>query len=325
MRGLLIAGMPRPIERGYSVANPTRTPKPAGKLTRPPIQRRDVSFDLEDEHAGLWHSDNPYISHFWNGLSLMFPEGERFFMRAVSRVRQQIRDPQLQADIAAFLSQEGAHRREHNKYNDTLGRQGYPVRILEWVTSSALRSTQMTSARWQLAVACAFEHLTATLADAVLSDPRILDGAAEEFAALWRWHCAEETEHKSVPFDVYETLSPGVIGYLRRVLVMTFVTANFLPYTMVNQILLASRDRVLINPREVAHALRFFWLQPGLIPRGLGLYLTYYRPGFKPWDHDNAHVVQRWQGGFEPELRRRPKGQRAVTRRPETPPIRAAE
>lgn len=277
------------------MAKRTRVRRSAEARKRPPIEPRNVSFDLADEHAGLWHSDNPYISHFWNGLSLMFPDGERFFMRSVARVRRQIDDPELQREITAFLSQEGMHTREHVKYNDTLRQQGYPVPWLEWMTRWALRATQVTSSRWQLAITCAFEHFTATLADTVLNDPHIFDGASPEFAALWRWHCAEEIEHKSVAFDVYTTLSPGAIGYLRRVAIMAYLTANFLPYTMVHQVLLASRDRLVPDPREVARALQYFWARPGVIPLGLRLYLDYYRPGYRPWDHNNADKVERWR------------------------------
>jgi len=287
------------------VAKSTRPRNSAAAAPRPPIEPRDMSFDLDDEHAGRWHSDNPYISHFWNGLSLMFPDGERHFIRSVARVRELVSDPELQREMAAFLSQESIHTREHVKYNDTLRRQGYPTQLLEWVTNLSLRSTRVTSARWQLAITCAFEHFTATLADAVLNDPRVLEGASPEFAALWRWHCAEEVEHKSVAFDVYESISPGTVGYLRRVLVMALLSMNFLPYVMVHQIALAARDRIVLHPGEALRALQFFWTRPGLIPRGLGLYLSYFRPGFKPWEHDNFAGVARWRDAYEPEPQRR--------------------
>jgi predicted metal-dependent hydrolase len=281
------------------VAKPTRRPKSNG-TTRPSIERRTLSFDVDGEPAGRWHRNNPYVSHFFNGLSLMFPEGERFFMRSVARVRTQVRDPQLQRAITAFLAQEGMHSREHVKYNRALRRQGYPTRLLELVTRVALRSTEVMSARWQLAVTCGFEHFTATLADTVLRDQAILEGAEPEFAALWRWHCAEEIEHKSVAFDVYEELAPGLIGYLRRVIIMLFLTANFLPYSMVHQIVLASGDRIVPHPREVARAVQFFWTRPGLVPRGLRLYLDYFRPGFQPWDHDNTDSLARWRRDYAP-------------------------
>jgi len=79
------------------------------------------------------------------------------------------------------------------------------------------------------------------------------------------------------------------------VLVMAFLTANFLPYAMVHQIVLSTGDRIVPDPREVARAVQFFWTRPGLVPRGLRLYLAYYRPGFRPWEHDNADKVEHWR------------------------------
>jgi len=35
-------------------------------------------------------------------------------------------------EIAAFLSQEAIHTREHRRYNDLLRHQGYPAQVLEW-------------------------------------------------------------------------------------------------------------------------------------------------------------------------------------------------
>jgi predicted metal-dependent hydrolase len=277
-----------------------RTSRQKPHRTRPTIEPRALSFDVEKEPAGRWHRNNLYVSHFFNGLSLMFPEGERFLARSVARVRKQVRDPQLQREIAAFLAQEGIHAREHVKYNRALRRQGYPTRLLELVTWASLRSTQVTTARWQLAVTSGLEHFTATFANTVLGDPAILEGAAPEFAALWRWHCAEEIEHKSVAFDVYEELAPGLVGYLRRVVVMMFLSAYFLPYAMVHQIVLSAGDRIVPDPREVARAVQFFWTRPALVPRGLRLYLDYFRPGFQPWDHDNSEMLEHWRHAYHP-------------------------
>ncbi len=280
---------------GGKGAGATRVKGRCGPAARPRIEPRDMHFDLAGVHAGRWHSDNPYISHFWNSLSVMFPDGERFFMDSVRRVRERIRDAELQEQIHAFLSQEGIHAREHRSYNDVLRQQGYPAAFIEWVTRLSLWSTRVTSARWQLAITCAFEHFTATLADAVLRDARLLEDVAPAYAALWRWHCVEETEHKAVAFDAYEAIAPGVVGYLRRVIAMWFVTINFLPYTLVAQLLLAACDRVLPDVDAAGAALRYFWERPGLIRRGIGLYASYYRPGFHPWDHENQALVDCWR------------------------------
>jgi predicted metal-dependent hydrolase len=263
--------------------------------TRPAIEPRDRHFALDAERVGSWHSGNLYITHFFNGMSLMFPRGERFFVDSVRRFRDQIKDPELREQVAAFLSQEGIHAREHRNYNAVLRRRGYPAGALELITRVSLWSTRFTPARWQLAITCAFEHFTATLADAVLSDPEVLGDSAAEYAALWRWHCAEEIEHKAVAFDVYQTIAPGTLGYLGRVAAMALVSANYLPYTMVHQLALASFDRVFLDLDAAGGALRFFWTRPGLIPRGLAMYLRYYTPSFHPWEYDNSDLLRRWQ------------------------------
>lgn len=43
--------------------------------------RRDLRFDLPVERAKDWHAQGSHVTHFFNALSLLFPAGERFFMR----------------------------------------------------------------------------------------------------------------------------------------------------------------------------------------------------------------------------------------------------
>jgi predicted metal-dependent hydrolase len=267
-----------------------------------PIEPRNLSFDLTSDHPRHWHSDDPDITHFFNALSLMFPAGERFFMHSMRRFLRDIDDPQLRKDVLAFLAQEGFHSREHDRYNKAIRDQGYwTARWLELVSRLALDLTRrFTGSRWQLAITCGFEHLTATLADTVLRDPRVLRDAEAEYAALWRWHCVEETEHKAVAFDVYSAVAPGLLGYLRRALVMGIITINFFPYILVHQVSLAGLDDPLRALRPNPRALRFFWGTPGIIRQGIRSYLSYFHPRFHPWWHDNRELVDRWRAERKP-------------------------
>lgn len=46
--------------------------------------------------------------------------------------------------------------------------------------------------------------------------------------------------------------------------------------------------------REWYDIARFLFCQPG----GLGLlgsYLSYYRPGFHPWEHDTSALLEQWK------------------------------
>lgn len=76
---------------------------------------------------------------------------------------------------------------------------------------------------------------------------------------------------------------------------MWCVTVNFLPYTLVMQVILAAYDRALPDLGAAGAAVRYFWEQPGLIRRGIGLYASYYLPDFHPWDHENQALVDHWR------------------------------
>src|SRR6266481_4368961 len=195
-------------------AGPSAVSQPAGVELpgrRSAIEPRDRTFELGPDLPYHWHSDDGGITHFFNALSLMLPPGERFFMAALRPFLREIEDPGLRKQVLGFLAQEGVHSREHERYNKRLDEQGYwTAKWFELLTLVSLDVTRrFTSRRWQLAITCAFEHLTATVADTVLRDSRILRDAHPEYARLWRWHCAEEIEHKAVAFDVYRTVAPG--------------------------------------------------------------------------------------------------------------------
>ena len=51
------------------------------------------------------------------------------------------------------------------------------------------------------------EHLTAILADYFISTaPQDLELFNTHVRKIWAWHAIEETEHKAVAFDVYQSL-----------------------------------------------------------------------------------------------------------------------
>src|SRR5438445_13182467 len=119
---------------------------------RPPIQPRNINFGLPDDLPRHWHSGDPYITGFFNGLSLMFPEGERFFVDSVRHFQDRITDPKLREEVRGFCGQEGIHGREHRRYNELLAAQGYPVAALERLVDFGLSLDRKLSPTWQLAL-----------------------------------------------------------------------------------------------------------------------------------------------------------------------------
>jgi predicted metal-dependent hydrolase len=178
-----------------------------------------------------------------------------------------------------------------------LRRQGYPVEAMEHRVERLLaRASKRTTARGRLAATCALEHFTALLAHFLLSNDRLLDGAHPVMAALWRWHAAEENEHKAVAYDVYRQTGGG---YIERAVAMIFATVIFWAKVFEHQVRLMWADGVLFSPREWYGLFRFLFIDPGGITTLFGPYLEYYRPSFHPWQFDNRGLLDAWKAELE--------------------------
>lgn len=254
---------------------------------------RNLRFATGADVPRYWHGGRRSVTLFFNNLSLFFPPGERFFVAAVLRYKDRVHGDRLQAEVKAFCEQEGFHSREHVRYNRMLQAQGYPAAALEARVERVLRLvTRVVPARRRLAATCALKHFTATLAHGILSDPALLQGAHPTLDALWKWHAAEENEHKGVAYDVYRQVGGN---YPERVFVMIMATLIFWVLVAVQQVQLMAADRILWSPQEWGALLKFLWIKPGGLTKMCRLYLDYYRPGFHPWHFDNRHVIADWE------------------------------
>ena len=255
--------------------------------------RRNLEFRLPKDRIGDWHAGGAHITHFFNALSIFFPDGERFFIDSVRHYRDRIHDPELKESVRGFIGQEAMHGREHEEYNDALVEKGMPadrygrivVRLLKFLTRFSPKSAQ-------LAGTIALEHLTAILANMVLSEPRSLEGAEPRYGALWKWHALEETEHKAVAYDVYqEVLGGGLIGYLHRCFALITATSIFWLMVIPFHIGLVRREGQLFNVMGWIKVMNFLWGSPGMLRRTIPDWLDYFKLGFHPWDHDNAQYL----------------------------------
>ena len=255
---------------------------------------RNLKFDVtESEVPRYWHGNRRAVTLFFNNLSIFFPVGERFFIKTVKDHKHFVKDEKLAQEVRTFYAQEGIHSREHEDYNEMLRKQGYPVAAMEGRIATLVKVVSAVIwLRAQLAVTCALEHFTALMAHWLLLDERNLEGAHPKMAALWRWHAAEENEHKSVAHDVF-VAAGGT--YVERVLVMFFATIIFWGLVAVQQVQLMWHDRILFSWREWSSLFGFLFQRGGLMQSLLPLYFPYYRPGFEPWELDNAELISVWQ------------------------------
>ena len=270
------------------------------------IPKRDIQFDFSGVNLKLWHPLGAQSSHYFNVQSLLFPQGERFFIRSVRHYRDQIRDPVLQEQVAGFIAQEAMHGREHEAYNAALVNIGYPVeRMGRWVNRMLWLAEKTMTPKDRLAMTVSLEHLTAIGAEELLADERILEGADPEMARLWRWHAMEETEHKAVAFDVYrEVAGDGVVAWLRRCWIMLIVSTNMTLITWAFMLMVTIRDRSVFNLSGWRALLWSLWGVPGGMRREFPRYWQFFKPGFHPWQIDNYHQIERWQSHYADDAER---------------------
>jgi len=274
------------------------------------IPRRQVDFSFDPARVPLdWYRDDAFVTTFLDALSLLFPEGERFFVDSVKRLRHHVTDPVLDAAVTGFIGQEAMHGKSHRAFNDMLRERGLPSATkLEGQLDALLGFVRkVLPARSQLAATCALEHFTAMLAEAALRHDQMRGEMHASIRPLWVWHALEESEHKAVAFDVYGAAGGG---YARRASIMLLTTLIFFAFTAwVHAHFLAER-RLLWKPWRWARGAAHMWIYPGWFTRLLPAYLAYFRPGFHPDDRDTTALLATWRerlfgdaGELRPQLR----------------------
>ncbi|MAQ14093.1 MAG: metal-dependent hydrolase [Sandaracinus sp.] len=241
-----------------------------------------------------WYGGDLDLSMFWDALSAVFPEGEKFFVRAVREHRDQITDPELRARVDAFIGQEAAHGTAHRALNRSLEDRLPGARVvdeqLRWVLAEL--APKLFGPRQRLAITCALEHFTALLAKQLLEDPRHRQAIDPRLQALWLWHAYEEVEHEAVAFDVYQSVGGHA---LERGALMALTTALFVGFMGYFFARVAQDQGRASRPRTWARVAHFLWVRPGLTRRLVPDYLAYYRPGFHPESKNTGPLLAEWR------------------------------
>jgi uncharacterized protein len=239
-----------------------------------------------------WYRGKAFDTHFMNALSLLFPNGEKFFIDAVRAYRDRNTDPKLERDIKAFISQEGWHRSAHRDYNDWLASLGLPVERCEARQARRLQTvTEKVPPRGWLAATVCLEHFTAIMAQDLLATDDRLEPMHPHFRRIWTWHALEELEHKAVAWDLFD----GTGGrYGTRVKAMFFVTFDFAWQVGRNTIDLLRAEGELWKLRTWLDGARFlFGPRRGVVWKILPQWLAFFRRDYHPWQHDDRPLIRK--------------------------------
>lgn len=265
------------------------------------------------ESPKYWVLDDPQATHTLNLLHFGIPAGERFFIDSVKLALPYVTDAQLRADAKSFIGQESVHARLHEKAADHLGL--FDNRFTRYRIENADRLRERLYRRidalpeparkqavlaW-LSTTLLGEHFTALLADIVFDDGKIDQNQIDPaMATLVQWHAAEELEHRTLPYDIYEHLG-GTYAMRAAPALPAFVLMPALLMLVTSYGMMADPDiRRPFSVRSYVRAARSRRLP--WIGDVLGKLLPYLRYDFHPLHLGEDARAEAWLEEHQPSL-----------------------
>jgi predicted metal-dependent hydrolase len=222
-----------PREDGPVTAQPVG--RDASEASRDPVVRRmNFPFDVADIPRH-WMGGSVVGTAIANSLNLVFPDGERFFIRSVNYYIDQIDDQALRDRVKRFYGQEGQHAREHERLFEVMRAHGYDID--SFLVSYRKLAYEVLAPRFPpkllLSITVALEHFTASFAEHALRKRMLSQHAPPVMADLLMWHAAEEIEHKDVAFDVLAAVDDSYALRIAGLFAATVALSGFWLYGIV--------------------------------------------------------------------------------------------
>lgn len=124
-------------------------------------------------------------------ISLLFPEGEQFFVRTIRRHEKEL-PVELQKKMQKFFGDEARHTRWHREFNNTLG---IDIESVDKETLERLQSASFCN-KDDIKTTMVLEQITYVLAHVLpIIKPVALHGLDNVVQSMWLKHAKEEREH----------------------------------------------------------------------------------------------------------------------------------
>ena len=271
------------------------------KIQQEKMLVRNVAFDFSEIKDNLYVNNNSFATHFTNSLHVLFPIGEKFFIKSVKRYMGFIEDPILKKETVEFMGQEGIHFREHERFWDqllVLGVDAKPlakfmessIRFFEWIFYFLL--TKKYADKLSLSITTGMEHYTALFGNQNLGNTEFQQVFfSKEMQMLMLWHSAEELEHKAVAYDVLERVDKS---YFLRILGFILASTFFYIFGFIGMFYFIWKDKKRDLSKPFTQFKQFV-INFGAKPKdatGWQLLLDYFKRDFHPDQHDNYHLAE---------------------------------
>ncbi len=265
-----------------------------------PLPVRRVRFEYPDDTKADWIPHLPEFAYAANGLSMLMPHAEPLFIRAVRAHLDQI-DPEQLPRVEDYIGQETAHYRRHRRFNELVIAQHPRLeRVDRWMGACA-RWVMRRSDRFNLAFSAGGEMMAFLLARWVDRHASTLFRGAEPVpTTLFLWHLAEEVEHKSSAWDLYEQVDGSKLRYALAMVVGTAMLGWLAWSAALVQL---ADDGRLFRPVSHWRLLRWavsaaFTMFPAMLVSAL--------PGHRPQDFTDPAYLIAYLAQYDPETQTMP-------------------
>lgn len=287
-----------PLRKNIKISDYVTT----GKM---PIRHFDFNFDAQT-FDDRFYLRKEWASAYFYALSIFLTYGEELVIETARYHRDFITDPILKQRVSALIGQEALHSKFHNEYNDVMSEHHMPVKLYRFLAEQVFAYTFLKFPQpLKLSMMAGIEHFTAVLAEYMMKhEDHFYHSDDAKARALWMWHMLEESEHKDVAYDVYQTLSGN---YWLRVSGFMIAFATILGGVSLGALALPflRKPSNLVSSsfwREAkTSASLLFGSKNGVFGSSMGHIFDYFRPDFHPNDHDTTAYLNYYKEKlFEP-------------------------
>ncbi|MDF8334581.1 metal-dependent hydrolase [Novosphingobium cyanobacteriorum] len=253
---------------------------------------------MDYSEVPLYWSDNHEFAQRWNAGSFVPAYIEPFLVKVLNEAKPLLdtRNKQLARDVEIFIKQEMEHCKQHVKFNRRFWSFGYDeLKPLETAFAKDYDDWMKTkSLRFRLAYCEGFEAMSAISVTAIFEESdEFFETADQNVVDLWKWHLAEEYEHRCVMYDVFHQLycKNPVTGYFWRIYGLLYAMVHLGGFTAKASKVLLDKDRSTMTPDQLAQSLE----NEKRAKKALG------RPALK-------HLLEILSPFYRPARRRPPRG-----------------
>ena len=264
----------------------------------PIIPIRHMKFDFDEKLLDpKFYMNAELASAYFASLSIFLTRGEDLVIDTARYHRDFITDPLLKQRVTSLIGQEAIHSKMHEELNEAFLKRDLPVELFRFLAGVVFEyGLDRLPQPMKLSLMAAIEHFTAVLAEYMMNHEEIFfQSQDEKQRAIWMWHMLEESEHKDIAFDVYQTLSNN---YALRV-------AGFFPALITILGLISAASLLVPFYRKPSNLISLkywkeipynfsliFGLKDGVYGSTLGHIFDYLRPDFHPNDHDTSEFLE---------------------------------